>query len=72
MAEIVCKICGKNFTVSAYAVGRRKMCSDACRAKNNKAVSKVCMAAYRATDTGKAAYKDYNKRYKRVTKFPVE
>lgn len=66
MAEIVCKVCGKGFEAKEYAVGRRTMCSDLCRTENHRRVSKTCMTAYRLTDTGKAAYTEYNKRYKRV------
>lgn len=66
MAETICKICGGKYEVSIYALGRRKMCSDACRAENNKIASKACMAAYRATEKGKSYVKEYNKRYKRL------
>ena len=64
MALIRCKVCDKCFDVPVYAVGRRKICSDACRAENQRRVSKDSMAKYRATKAGKAAYTEYNKRYK--------
>lgn len=64
MEMMQCKVCGKDFEVAGYAVGRRKICSDACRKEEHRRISKICMASYRATDAGKAAYTEYNKRYK--------
>lgn len=66
MATITCKVCGRGFEAAAYAVGRRKICSDICRASEHRRISKACMASYRATEAGKAAYTEYNKRYKRT------
>ena len=66
MATVICKVCDKGFEVPAYAVGRRKMCSDVCRALNQRYVSMEGMKRYRATEAGKAAYTEYNKRYKVV------
>lgn len=68
MAEITCKVCGEIFCAPGYSVGVRTMCSDACRKIDHQRIAKACMAAYRATDAGKAAYTEYNKRYKRVGK----
>lgn len=64
MIMIDCKVCGKGFEAPVYAVGRRKICSDACRAENQRRISKDSMKRYRATEAGKAAYTKYNERYK--------
>lgn len=61
---IDCKVCGKGFEVANYAVGRRKICSDACRVIKQRSVAKEGMRRYRATTEGKAAYTKYNERYK--------